>query len=185
MLVSKSMRETDRADTLVLAEPTESLFEAFAEMSMDYRSAGESRYQHEDGWNLPRYLEYVNRLRDNSLGIDLPPTRSPQTTFWLMKSTTTIFGVSRLRLQLNDDLRIEGGNIGYDVPPSWRRKGYGTELLRQTLVKARQLGLERVLITCNKENEGSRKIIEANGGVLASEGISPKYGKPILRFWIG
>jgi len=63
-------------------------------------------------------------------------------------------------------------------------KGHGTELLRQTLLKARDHGLTRVLVTCNKDNIGSRKMIRSNGGVLAREGISAKHGKPVMRFWI-
>ena len=179
------MKDITPPPSLSLEEPRESLFDAFVEMSEDYRRAGEARYQHQDGWDLPRYLEYLGQLDHWARGIDLPPNKTPQKTFWLMQDTSAIVGVSRLRLRLNDDLMNEGGNIGYDVPPSKRRQGFGTELLRLMLVKARSLGLDRVFITCNKDNVGSRKIIEANGGMLDSEGISAKYGKPLLRFWIG
>jgi predicted acetyltransferase len=132
-----------------------------------------------------RFREYLRQLDDQAAGRNLPKGKTAQATFWLLQHRSVIVGVSRLRPELNDDLRIEGGNIGYDVPPSQGRRGFGTELLRRVLEKARERGLQRVLVTCNKDNIASRKIIEANGGVLASEGISPKNGKPVLRFWIG
>lgn len=154
-------------------------------MSADYQQAGESRYQSKDGWTETSFLDYLRELDDYRRGVNLPPKKTAQITYWLIEAAGKIVGVSRLRLELNEDLRQEGGNIGYDVPPSKRRRGYGTNLLRLTLEKAREHNLSRVLVTCNKDNIGSRKIIEANGGVLASEGISVKHGKPILRYWIG
>jgi predicted acetyltransferase len=158
---------------LRLEKPAPDLYPAFQAMSADYRRAGESRYQQEAGWTETTFGQYLQQLTDQEAGLNLPPNKTPQITSW------------RLRLELNDDLRNEGGNVGYDVPPSKRRCGYGTELLRLTLRKAQELGLKRVLVTCNKDNLGSRRIIEANGGIFASEGISTKYGKPILRYWIG
>ncbi len=167
-----------------LQKPAADLYEAFAGMSADYRRAGESRYQRDGGWTEASYEEYLRQLDDHERGLNLPAKKSAQTTWWLIDPRGQIAGVSRLRLELNDDLRDEGGNIGYDVPPSRRRRGYGTELLRLTLQKARESGLRKALVTCDKDNIGSRKVIEANGGVLASEGISKKHGKPLLRFWI-
>ena len=169
---------------LALVEPQVSLFEAFAAMSDDYRRAGETRYQHAGGWTPARFEKYLVELADNAQGLHLPPNRTPQATFWLVESGRSIVGVSRLRPILNEHLRNEGGNIGYDVPPSKRRLGFGTELLRLVLLKAAAMGLETVLVTCGKGNTGSRKVIEANGGVLAEEGLSAKDGTPLLRFWI-
>jgi predicted acetyltransferase len=60
--------------------------------------------------------------------------------------------------------RHEGGHIGYDVRPSERGKGCGTRLLRLTLQKARELGLDDVLITADEGNAASWKVIERNGG---------------------
>ena len=70
---------------------------------------------------------------------------------------------------LNDWLRLEGGHIGYGVLPGHRRRGYATEILRQSLVVARAHGVDRVLVTCDDDNAGSAAVIEANGGVLDPE----------------
>ena len=78
----------------------------------------------------------------------------------------------------------EGGNIGYGIIPSKRGLGYGTKALKLTLEKAKELGLKKVLLTCNSTNIGSKKVIEANGGLLENE-ILGEEGKPNkLRYWI-
>ena len=55
--------------------------------------------------------------------------------------------------------------------------------MRLGLEKARDLGLRRVLVTCDETNIGSKKIIEYNGGVFenAVEAESPIKK---LRYWI-
>ena len=70
------------------------------------------------------------------------------------------------------------------IRPSQRRRGYGTRILALTLDKARLLGLERVLVTCDDDNLGSARIIEKNGGLLASKGLSTSSGVLIRRYWI-
>ena len=69
-------------------------------------------------------------------------------------------------------------------PTSERNKGYGKKMLSLALPKAKALGLNRVLITCDETNLGSRKIIEENGGVYEDsvsqgDGLPPK-----RRYWI-
>lgn len=167
-----------------LVKPSAALFDAFLAMSDDYRRAGEPRYQRDGGWTLPAFEDYLRGLADLEAGTGLPPNRSPQAARWLLDDAGRIVGVSRLRTRLTDELRVEGGNVGCDVPPSRRRRGHGTELLRLTLDEAWDRGMAEVLVTCDRDNAGSRKIIEANSGVLDSEGISPESGLPILRFRI-
>ena len=59
--------------------------------------------------------------------------------------------------------------MGYDVRPSMRRLGYGTQLLRLALPVLQEHGIRRVRITCDDDNIGSAKIIEKNGGVLSGK----------------
>ena len=69
--------------------------------------------------------------------------------------------------------------------PEYRRQGYATAILRQSLRIAREkLGLTRVLVTCDDDNVGSIKTIEKNGGVLESIVTGPKSDKPTRRYWI-
>lgn len=94
-------------------------------------------------------------------------------------------GRTSIRYTLNDRLREYGGHIGYEIRPSEQRKGYGTLILRLALTRARELGLERVLVTCDVDNYGSRGVTENNGGVLEGEFEVPQYhDKPIGRYWV-
>jgi predicted acetyltransferase len=111
------------------------------------------------------------------------PGRVPQTVFWLAEDDNFI-GRASLRHDLNEGLRQFGGHIGYDIRPSKRRRGYGTLICKLALVEARRLGLARVLITCDADNTGSRKIIEANGGQLERTVLLEGRSVPTLHFWI-
>ena len=62
-----------------------------------------------------------------------------------------------------------GGHIGYYVRPTERKKGYASEMLRLNLLNAKQLGIDKVLVTCDADNIGSEKTILANGGVFEKE----------------
>jgi len=95
-----------------------------------------------------------------------------------------VLGASNIRHELTPKLRREGGHIGYGVRPSERRKGYATRLLAETLKFARNRGLDRVLITCDKPNLGSAGTILRNGGILDSEEFLPDHGQIIQRYWI-
>lgn len=63
-----------------------------------------------------------------------------------------------------------------------RRMGYATKLLKMALEKAKQFGISRALLTCDKDNIGSAKTILKNGGVLDSE--VTVNGVEIQRYWI-
>lgn len=117
-----------------------------------------------------------------------PPAELPQGYVhseyrWLVGGDTYLGRVS-LRHTLNDRLRQFGGHIGYEIRPSARRQGYGKQILALALGRARDLGLTRVLITCDVDNLGSRGVIEANGGELEGEFHLDFYEKPIRRYWI-
>jgi len=88
---------------------------------------------------------------------NLPDGFVAHSTYWLV-TDSEILGVSNLRHSLTPALRKEGGNIGYGVRPTARGQGYGSELLRRTLQRAKDLGLAKVLLTCGKANLGIRGV---------------------------
>jgi hypothetical protein len=88
-----------------------------------------------------------------------------------------------IRYYLNAFLLHEGGHIGDGIRPSERRKGYATELLRLALIECEALGIERALVVCDRDNVGSAKAIQRNGGVLENEYVNEE-GKIEQRYWI-
>ena len=93
-----------------------------------------------------------------------------------------IVGVINGRHELNDYLLNFGGHIGYSVRKSERRKGYGKKMLIYTSEFLFSLGLDKVLITCDKNNTASRRTIESCGGILENELIEET--RTTLRYWI-
>ncbi|HTV76631.1 MAG TPA: GNAT family N-acetyltransferase [Steroidobacteraceae bacterium] len=78
------------------------------------------------------------------------------------------------------------GHIGYAVVPWKQGRGYATQALKQLLPQAAAEGLRYVEITTDPDNAASRRVIEANGGILVETFLKPKqYGStPALRFRI-
>ena len=74
---------------------------------------------------------------------------------------------------------MTGGNLR----PSGRRGSQATEILRRSLVIARAEGVDRVLVTCDEDNVGSRTVIESCGGELESV-VNTGDGFPKRRYWI-
>lgn len=117
-----------------------------------------------DPAEFARFVAQRVRARDEHA-----PRRSGWTAihfFWVVDDDDEYVGSLALRHELTEFLLREGGHLGYSVRPSARRRGHARAALRLALPVARaELGLERVLVTCREGNEGSRRAIEANGGV--------------------
>ena len=156
--------------------------QAFIEMVAEFEAAGE-RYGNYDQARLD-LAAYLCRLELDARGEELLPDHVAQTTYWLFDETGRMLGESRLRHHLNEDLLTFGGNIGYRIRPSARRQGCATRLLALTLEKAREMGLQRVLVTCDDSNLASARVIEANGGVLENRLQPPGMLQLVRRYWI-
>jgi predicted acetyltransferase len=127
---------------------------------------------------------FIERLEKCAQGSEIPNGFVAHETFWLVEDDAHVVGVSNLRLTLNDKLRKDGGNIGYGIRPTARRRGFATQILGETLQKAREHGITRALVTAEKGNTGSIKTILKNGGVWESEELLPAYNDVMQRFWI-
>ena len=65
------------------------------------------------------------------------------------------------------------GHMGYAVIPWMRGRGYATRAPRLLLPEAKAEGLTYVELTVEPTNQASRWVIEANGGVLIEEFVTP------------
>lgn len=135
-------------------------------------------------WTHDDFTELVNGTR--TLILDGMPEDPPEEYLWLVDQGEFIGRVFFLHW-LNEFRLQTDGQVDYWIRPSKRQHGYGRLILRLLLERYRQLGLNRVLISCLSSNLYSQRIIEANGGVLESEILtSDSFGfpRPRRRYWI-
>lgn len=121
---------------------------------------------------------YINHLcRDKEInGI------VPETTFFCLDLDRDIFvGAVTVRHYLTERL-MTAGLIGDGIRPGERRKGYGSAMIGLALLEARKLGINKVLMCCDKRNIASAKSIMNNGGVLENE--VEVNGIVKQRYWI-
>jgi predicted acetyltransferase len=147
----------------------------------DFKSTGEKLIPFILKFYKGNIIDYVNDLLNFSKGIGVPEGLIEHSTFWL-KNDFEILGVINIRHRLNDLLIKQGGHIGFGISPKNRKKGYGKQLLKLGLIESKKIGINRVLLTCDKNNVGSSKVIIYNGGVLDSEELIDN--KIIQRYWI-
>jgi len=121
---------------------------------------------------------YVQRLlADTREGTPRPPGYVPSTHLWWVEGHQFL-GRVHIRHRLTPALLEEGGHLGYHVVPPRRRLGHATAMLAAALPVARALDIPCLLLICDVDNTGSRKVIEANGGLFEGE----RSGS--LRYWV-
>ena len=129
-----------------------------------------------DYHDFDTYLESLE-VKNDKEGLVL------DSTFFCLDTDRNIFvGAVNIRHYLNDALLLNSGHIGDGVRPSERRKGYATEMIRLALQECKKLGLDKVLMVCDKDNIGSARSIKKNGGVLENEVLVD--GMLEQRYWI-
>lgn len=173
----------DNGEAIVLREPSMDFVDDFRNMVAEYRAVDEE-FDRSNALLTADLARYIKAAEDMASGLGLLPGMVPQSSFWLVRNGTTIVAASWLRHRITPTLGIEGGHVGYTVRPQFRRHGYGTLACALTLDRARQLDIERALITCDTDNLPSARIIRKNGGVFSGEGKSPRTRKPVSRYWV-
>ena len=130
--------------------------------------------------DFDKWLEKIkNDLSEEKIGKE----RVPATLYLaIRKSDNKLIGTIQIRHRLNEKLLAHGGHIGYGVRPTERRKGYAKQMLKLALEKCKELEIKKALITCDKDNIGSRKTILANGGKMENE--IQENEKIVQRYWI-
>ena len=167
---------------LRLIEPTAALENEHKQMLDEWLDTGERLVPFTLQYDTSDFRNYISRLNNCKKGIGLPENFVPNSTFWLVDENNNILGTTDIRHRLTESLYIEGGHIGYGIRPSERKKGYATKILELVLTEAKKLQITQVLITCDKDNIASKKVILKNNGVFYKENLLDGIGK--LSFWI-
>jgi predicted acetyltransferase len=143
----------------------DSWFAAFEEFGRAFSDGSGSNGPVEGEMTRERFEQLVaERLAASDPATPLEPDRVHCTFLWIVDGPEFL-GNLAIRHSLTPYLLEQGGHIGYSVRPSRRREGHASRALALSLPWCRDLGIQRVLLTCDVDNEASRRTIEANGGV--------------------
>jgi predicted acetyltransferase len=164
---------------LALVRLQPGLGDAYLEMVDEFEAAGEGYPYNNIELAREDFAAFVRELEDEEQGIGQSPGVAPQVTYVLLRDGRTILGEIRFRAQTAPGR----DNIGYNVRPSERRRGYATFMLGQVLAEARTLGLKSVLLAVGSVNLGSVRTIIKHGGYLERQLIAPN-GTPVSEYRI-
>jgi predicted acetyltransferase len=175
-----------------LVEPTVAIRLSFLAAMQEFAAEGRDGDHTMVGGNLAEwsvrwatdegFAAYVHGVvRDREEDAPRRPGWVPCTTQWWVEGREYL-GRIAIRHRLTPALREVGGHIGYDIRRSARRQGHATAMLAAALPVAAELGIDPALVTCDDTNVASRKVIEANGGVLEDQrGVKLRYWVPTAR----
>jgi predicted acetyltransferase len=173
--------------TTDLLRPTIHLFDSWASAVAEFGDG------HIDGAGLPSPAtpdrETLDALIAESITladttVAPPEGRVHNDLYWIVDDGEVV-GFLSFRHALNDYLSEVGGHIGYAVRESRRRQGYASKAVDLALDRAREIGLDRVMVTCDDDNEPSARTIERAGGVLQDVRDQSERGYPLVRrYWI-
>jgi predicted acetyltransferase len=128
--------------------------------------------------DLETFAELVRfLLRQREPDEPRPRAYVAATELWMDEGGEYVGRIS-VRHELNELLHEWGGHVGYTVRPSARRQGHATAALLDVLELCAERGIDPVLVTCDVDNEASRRVIEKAGGQYEDT----RQGK--LRYWI-
>ena len=170
---------------MVLIEPTTEYSRQIQSYRKEFLDSGDSMDGTGDLRKFDDPREWIDYLEKHKDPQTVPEGRVPSTQFiFVREEDSKIVGMIDIRHHLNEFLEMFGGHIGYSVAPSERRKGYATQMLKEALSVCKDLGIRKVLITCIKDNEGSRRTILNNGGMYESTVYEPDENVYLERYWI-
>lgn len=172
-------------EKFILIRPTVEYASQIYEYRQEFLEAGSSM----DGCGPLRRIEnpkeYIQACKDYENSETVPSHLVPATQFiFVRQSDRRIVGMIQVRHRLNDYLEKYAGHIGYSVRPSERGKGYAKEMLKAALRFCREIGIEKILISCIAGNIASEKTILANGGVYETTVYEPTHNIYLKRFWV-
>ncbi len=118
-----------------------------------------------NGITFEEFKRWLIKCNNMENGIELEEWMVPQSSYWLFADGIPV-GMGKLRHYLTDKLRKEGGHIGYSILPYYRSKGHGKMLLKMLIDCAKNMKIDRLLLTIHNHNIASIKIALANNGII-------------------
>lgn len=168
---------------LKLVEVSENFREQVLEYKDEFDNNNEILHGTAGLGKAENFEEWLKAIVDNSFEETVRQGFVPSSTYLAVRvEDDKLLGMIDIRHKLNEYLFNFGGHIGYSIRKSERRKGYAKEMLEQALGKCREMGLDKVLITCDKENIASASTIKSQGGVLENE--VNEEDEIVQRYWI-
>ena len=135
--------------------------------------------------NESSYEKWIEKVITDIDIANIESGRVPSFSYFYVRETDNkIIGMINIRLALNDFLRNEGGHIGYCIRPTERRQHYATNMLNEALVFCKTIGLDNIIVSCDKSNIASANVIKNCGGKLDAEFYSDTFNEVIQRYII-
>lgn len=135
-----------------------------------------------DGYTFEQVLEHSLNLEDKEYAEKLG--KAQMKTFLLIrKEDDKVVGALNVRWNLPEKMQRFGGNIGYGIRPTERRKGYNKINLYLGLIESQKIGLDKVKLVCEANNLGSVKTIESLDATLERTEIDPCDGVLTSVYW--
>ena len=135
-----------------------------------------------EGYTFEQALERCLNMQDKEYAKKLGRCQS-KTFLLIRENDDKIVGTINVRWNLTESMKQFGGNIGYGIRPTERRKGYNKINLYLGLIEVQKLGLDRVMLDCDVNNLGSAKTMQSLGGVLERTEVDPSDGVLTSVYW--
>ena len=172
-------------EEMVLINPTLEYATQIFEYRQEFLDSGDSM----DGCGPLRRSanpeEYLAICKQHENPETVPENLVVATQFiFVRKSDNKIVGMLQIRHYFNEYIEKYAGHIGYSVRPSERQKGYAKQMLKSAIPFCKEIGIDKILISCIDGNIASEKTIIANGGVYECTVLEPQSNRNLKRFWI-
>lgn len=166
-----------------LIKPQLELENEYLSFYQEWKESGENMVPWVISKDPSDFQGMLKELSNQEKGIGVKEGWVSDSTFWLVDKQHRVLGAANIRHQLTEYLYNAGGHIGYGIRPLERLKGYATKLLELSLIEAKKLGINDVLVVCDAGNVGSERTIIKNGGRPDTDYIEED-GNVIKRYWI-
>lgn len=168
---------------IYLVKPTKEYEDKIMDFRAEFINNNEIAYGTQRLHNADNFDEWLLKITKNEKGETVEIGRPPSHEYMAIRqSDGKIIGMINVRYDLTEEMLMYLGHIGYCVRKSERQKGYAAEMLRLALAEAKNIGLDKVLLTVDSDKVASIATMKKNGAILENE--VPFNGKITQRYWI-